>query len=123
VNGFGFRQLVLSVTVKTQTFTVSIGRRMSPPYALAPAYRFKRWRNRMPMTVDELMGLRRMTVHRLHLLETGEMSVRCLRTAKLDNSTAIAATREQIANIDNALAVRGHKGAGRTFIGLQASAT
>lgn len=77
----------------------------------------------MPMTVDELIKLRRMTVHRLHLLETGEMSVRCLRTAKLDNSAAIAATRGQIANIDDALAARGHKYASRAFIGLQAAGT
>ncbi len=60
----------------------------------------------MPQTIQDLTESRQRAMHRLHLLESGEMSVRCLRTALLDNSTAIAAARNQIARLDAALAQR-----------------
>lgn len=75
----------------------------------------------MPMTVQELIKMRRMTVHRLNLLVTGEMTVRCLRTALIDNTAAIAAARRQIRNIDAALIAKGHKYATKPFIGAQAA--
>ena len=71
----------------------------------------------MPMTVHELTKLRRITLHRLHLLESGEMRVRCLKTARLDNSVAISAARRQIANIDATLAAHGHGSASRPSLG------
>lgn len=60
----------------------------------------------MPQTIQDLTESRQRAMHRLHLLESEEMSVRCLRTALLDNSTAIAAARNQIARLDAALAQR-----------------
>lgn len=72
----------------------------------------------MPNTVQELTRLRRMTLHRLHLLESGEMRVRCLKTARLDNSVAISAARRQIANIDARLAAHGHGHASRPSLGM-----
>lgn len=75
----------------------------------------------MPMSIDELIKIRRMTLHRLHLLEAGEMAFRCLKTAKLDNASAIAATRSQIANIDAALAERGHKHANEAHVPLRSA--
>jgi hypothetical protein len=69
------------------------------------------------MTVHELTRLRRMTLHRLHLLESGEMRVRCLKTALLDNSVAISAARRQIADIDAALAGYGQGPASRPSLG------
>ena len=75
----------------------------------------------MPMTIQELTALRRMTVHRLHLLETGEMSVRCLRTARMDNTAAISAARLQITYIDTILATKGREASTKPFISMQAT--
>lgn len=61
----------------------------------------------MPRTVQDLTERKQRALHRLRLLETGEMSVRCLRTARLDNSAAILIARSQIASIDDALARHG----------------
>lgn len=75
----------------------------------------------MPMTVDDLIKMRRMALHRLHLLESGDMAFRFPKTAKLDNASAIAATRSQIADIDAALAERGHRHASRSHAALRSA--